>query len=137
MTQNVEEPSQIVPLLVAAVICDAAVEDPSTKKKTLVGIFDRILVRKFPTQRPLSLYMKIADALGRYAMQVKVVNASTGQPLMDIDGDLVVRDKLRSTEFLVPIPAMPVPTEGRYEFQVWFNGMYVGQTFLDVESLPS
>lgn len=70
-------------------------------------------------------------------MQVRVVNASTEQLLMDIDGDLVMRDRLRSTDFLVPIPSMPVPAEGRYEFQVWFNGMYVGQTFMDVELLPS
>lgn len=62
MTQNAEEPSQIAPLLVAAVICDAAVEDPHTKKKTLVGIFDTILANEFPTQRTLTLYVRFRCA---------------------------------------------------------------------------
>ena len=47
MTQNDDGRSAVVPLLVAAVICDTAVEDPNTRKKTLVGIFDRVYVREF------------------------------------------------------------------------------------------
>lgn len=136
MTQNTEAPSQIAPLLVAAVICDAAVEDPHTKKKTLVGIFDTILANEFPTQRTLTLYVKIVDALGHYAAKIRIINASTGVAVGEIDGNVVAQDRLRSTELLIPIPSMPIEAEGRYEFQVWFNGMYAGQTFLDAELPP-
>ena len=131
MSENTEELSQIAPLLVAAVICDVAVDDPNTRKKTLVGIFDRVWARDFPTHRSLSLYVKIADALGRYNMQLKVVNISTGEQLAPISSEVVVLDKLQTTECLIHLQNMPMPTEGRYEFQLWFNDMYAGQTFLD------
>lgn len=136
MPQNTEEPSQIAPLLVAAVICDVAVEDPSTKKKTLVGIFDTVRASEFPTQRTLTLYVKIVDAIGHYALKVRIVNTSSGDSVGEIDGNVVAQDRLKSTELLIPILDMPIQSKGRYEFQVWFNGMFAGQTFLDAEPLP-
>ena len=55
---------ETVPLLVAALICDVAVADPSTRKQNLIGIFDRVVASKFPTSRQMHLYIKLADAEG-------------------------------------------------------------------------
>ena len=136
MTDNGEERSQIVPLLVAAVICDTAVEDPNSRKKTLVGIFDRVWVRDFPTRRQLSLYLKVADALGRYDVQIKFVQVSTGEMLNEVSGKMEVSNRLASSDFFIPFN-LEIASEGRFEFQIWFNGSYLGQTFLDASPMPT
>ena len=54
--------SNVVPVLVAALVCDVAVADPGTGKKNLIGVFNRVNVGKFPTKRPMSLYILGTDA---------------------------------------------------------------------------
>ena len=137
MTQNDDGRSAVVPLLVAAVICDTAVEDPNTRKKTLVGIFDRVYVREFPTRRHLSLYLKITDAVGLYNLQVKFVDVNSGEMLVEVAGELEAADRLASSDFFISMANLKIPSEGRFEFQIWFNGMYIGQTFLDAVPMQS
>lgn len=131
MVESNQPLSQVVPLLVAALICDVAVADPSTGKKNLIGIFDRIHVGTFPTRRPMTLYLKVADAEGRYEVEVRYVQRSTDNVLAQAKGALVARDRLASTDLHIAFPPLPIPEEGRYEFQVWANSMFLGVTFID------
>ena len=76
-TQKLTEattPSQVVPVLVAALICDVAVADPASGKKNLIGIFDTLWAHQLPTARPMSLYLKVTDAEGRYSISVPAGN---------------------------------------------------------------
>ena len=127
MTQLDKQPlSEVVPLLVAALMCDAAVEDPSTGKKSLIGVFDLVQVKKFPTQRPISLYFKIADAEGFYKFDVRYVQVNTSEVLARAEGALTVNDRLASSDLHLPFPPLPLPEIGRYEFQIWANSMFLG-----------
>ena len=109
-------------------VCDAAVEDPATGKKSLIGIFDLVHVREFPTQRPISLYFKVADAEGFYKFDVRYVQADTGSILAKLEGELTAQDRLATSELHVPFPPLLIPAIGRYEFQVWANSMFLGST---------
>ena len=131
MTQGEPAPSSVVPVLVAVLVCDAAVADRSTGKKNLIGIFDRINVGKFPTKRPISVYMKLADAEGTYQIEVRYVETNTGGVLAQAEGPAQIRDRLTSIDLYMDFPPLPIPREGRYEFQVWANGVYLGGTFID------
>ena len=71
MTQESRALSQVVPVLVAALVCDVVVSDPSTGKKNLIGIFDRVNVGKFTTTRRMSLYVKVTDADGDYDAEIR------------------------------------------------------------------
>jgi hypothetical protein len=135
--QQPNQPSTVVPLLVAALVCDVAVADPSTNKKNLIGIFDRLNVGTFPTSRPMSVYIKLADAEGHYDVQVKYVERKTGTALAEAVGAIQVRDRLKSVDLYISFPALPVPREGRYEFQIWANGAFIGSTFLDAVPRPA
>lgn len=44
-----------IPSVLAILVCDWIIIEQGTEKKTLVGLFDRIQSRKFPTQRPIGL----------------------------------------------------------------------------------
>lgn len=130
-----ERPSDIVPVLVAMLVCDTAAVDPSTGKKSLIGIFDRVWAAKFPTQRAITVYAKLTDAQGYYRFKVRYVQASTGQTLAEAEGEARVADRLVSADFVLQTPQLPIPETGRYEFQLWMNDVFVGSTFLDAAPL--
>lgn len=131
MPQNKKPLSKVVPLLIAALVCDVAVTDPGSAKQNLIGIFDRIFVGKFPTTRPMSVYIKLADANGFYELDVRFVQVGTGNILAGAKGTLQVRHRLVSADLHIPFPPLPIPTEGRYEFQIWANSMFLGSAFID------
>ena len=126
------EESRVVPVLVAALICDVAVEDPSTKKKNLIGIFDRIWARRFPTQRMMSLYIKLTDAEGFYNITAKFVESRSSSTIAEVQTTLQIDNRLSSVDMYLtsPLPLL-IPKKGRYEFQVWANSVFLGTAFLD------
>ncbi len=127
-----ESLSQVVPVLVAALVCDVGVTEPHTKKKSLIGIFDRLSASSFPTKRAVSLYLKIADAQGRYELEIRFVHLNTGSVLAKAEGKLDQSDRLASAELLIPFPPLQINEPGRYEFQVWANSTILGSTTIDV-----
>ncbi len=112
----------------AVLVCDTAATDPTTGKKSLLGIFDVVNVGRFPTQRPVTLYIKVTDAEGLYKVRMPYVQVGTGEVLGQAEGELIVDDRLTAADVLVPFPPLPIPSAGRYEFQVWANSMFLGST---------
>ena len=128
MSQAKDKPlSEVVPLLLAALVCDTAVEDPSTGKKSLIGIFDLVHSSEFPTQRPISFYFKIVDAEGFYRIDVRYVQVATGRVLANAEGELIAEDR-NALDLHLPFPPLPIPAKGVYEFQIWANSMFLGST---------
>lgn len=132
-----ESLSQVVPVLVAGLVCDVAVTEPHSKKKSLIGIFDRLSASSFPTKRAVSLYLKIADAEGRYELEVRFVHLNTGTVVAKAEGKLEQSDRLASAELLIPFLPLEFGEAGRYEFQVWANSAFLGSTTIDAVAQPS
>lgn len=131
MTQEEKKLSNVIPVLIAALVCDVATTDPSTRKKSLIGIFDRITVGKFPTTRPVSVYTKMTDAEGEYKLEMRYIQTDTGKQLAGADGELRSKDRLASIDMVIHFPPLPFPKPGRYEFQIWANNIFLGSTFID------
>jgi len=127
--------SQNKPVLIAALVCDVAAKDPTTGKISLIGIFDRVHVKAFPGKRPVSLYAKLTEAEGQYQFQVKYVYSSTGATLAEAKGEFAAKEKLGTVELQLQFPPLPLPGPGRYDFQVWVNGQFLGQTFMDASEM--
>ncbi len=115
----------------SVLVCDVAVADPSTGKKYILGVFDRINAGRFPTQRPLLVYVKLADAEGNYNIEMRFVRRDSGEILMIAQGCGQITDRLLASDFHLEFPPLPIPEPGRYEFQVWANDVYLGCTFID------
>jgi hypothetical protein len=128
--------SNVIPVLIATLVCDVAVSDPSTNKVSLIGIFDKILADKFPTNRSLSLYMKITDAEGHYEIEVKYVQIKSMSVIAGIKANFNFEDRLKSSDLHIQLTPLPIPEEGRYEFQVWANSIFLGSAFIDAELRP-
>ena len=123
------------PVLLAALVCDVAVKDPTSGKISLIGIFDRVHVSKFPSKRPVSLYAKLTEAEGEYEFQARYVYSNTGEKLAEAKGKFKAKNKLATVELNLQFPPLPIPGEGRYDFQLWVNGAFLGQTFMDAAAI--
>ena len=125
--------SQVVPVMVAGLICDTLAVDPSSGKKTLVGIFDRLIAAQFPTKRVFSIYAKFADAIGRYVIRIEYVQEATDKVLAAAGLEVRATDKTETLEIAITPPdSLLVPDPGRYEFRIFANSIYMGRVFFDV-----
>lgn len=131
-TEQGKTPSQITPFLVAALVCDVAVEDPNTGKQNLIGVFDHVRVGSFPTERRMSLYIKLTDAAGYYPLEVDYVYVNDNTVLDKVAVELEVEDRTVSVECVMHSPPLPMPYPGRYEFRIRASGMFLGNAFIDV-----
>ena len=124
------ERSKFVPTVQAILVCDAATADAS-QKKSLIGIFDQLGAPGFPTQRSVSLYVRLGSAFGRYEFSFRLVNAATWENATEIKATAEVAERNSRIDFLLPQVPVVFPTAGSYEFQVWANDAYLGCATID------
>src|SRR5215475_10578317 len=100
-------------------LCDVAITEAVSNKRTLVGIFDKIRARAIPAQHgPFWLYGKLADLRGRHDVRIDVIHLATEKKITSVNA--VAQSPIDSTEifeFAIPIPRIAFPLEGAYEFQ--------------------
>lgn len=113
-------------MLTGPILCDLAARDPASGKWNLIGIFNQVNASRFPTQRPLSVYLKLSDAEGRYKLEIRYIQVSSGKQLAVASADVNIRDRLATQDLGVAFPKVPIPDGGKYEFQVWSNERYLG-----------
>ena len=129
-----EDLSKVVPFLLAILVCDASTVEPSSGKKTLVGIFDRVLADNFPTNRQCALYFKITDAQGKYIFKIEYAQVNTGTKLAEATSNVVsIKDRLKAADFILGFPPLSVPAPGQYEFRLYANNMYLGRATITAE----
>jgi len=121
----------VPPYMVAAVICDVGVVDPSSGKKNLIGIFTRLGAVTFPSKRPMSLYVKMSDAAGEYPFKVELVRLNSDEIIATAEGKINAVSRTEYVDFLINFPPLIFSGPGRYEFRVLTSDMFVGSTFLD------
>ena len=124
-------PSNVIPFLVAAIVCDVAAEDPNTGKANLIGLFSHVSVREYPTRRSVSLYIKITDAEGYYPLEIQYVLVNTGEVIGAATEEVEVGDRTDSVDVLMAFPEILIPQPGRYEFRIKVSGMFLGNAVFD------
>ena len=123
----------------AFLIADSVIQDRSTGKWSVVGIFDQIYAPKFPCQHgALAIYVKLSDALGKYAVRVEFRDVGEDRLVSAFEGiNLEVKDRLKGPEFGVPTHGLPLEKPGKYQFVLFFNGEYGASATLDVRKLEN
>jgi hypothetical protein len=80
--------------------------------------------------------MKITDAEGHYEIEVKYVQIKSMSVIAGIKANFNFEDRLKSSDLHIQLTPLPIPEEGRYEFQVWANSIFLGSAFIDAELRP-
>jgi hypothetical protein len=80
----------------------------------------------------MALYVKLADARGRYTVRVELRDAADGL-LSKIEGITVESaGTTRSAEFGVTAQGLPLKEAGRCQFQLFLNEEYAAAASLDI-----
>lgn len=131
MAEAKPPPSEVVPLLLAALLCDAAIADPVSAKANLIGVFDNLHTNSFPLSRPVYVFVKLTEAEGFYEVWIRCASVQNGRVLAEGKAEMTARNRLESFGLIFPFPPIDFPEEGRYEFQVWANGNFLGSATMN------
>ena len=110
------------PSLNAMLLCDHTIREHGTGKISLIGIFENISAARFPVvHRALSVYAKLGDAEGEYAIRLDLVRLE--------DSHVVAQGALRATfeermtpgELIFALENLGFERPGRYEFRLYAN----------------
>jgi hypothetical protein len=116
------------PVVKAFLVCDQIIHDAQTGKKSLIGVFHELRALRFPAVHPmLWIYANLADAHGRYAFQIRLVDMARNHvlgkgepPPIEIPGPL------QTTELAAQLRNVTLPGQGTYEFQLLANDELIG-----------
>lgn len=131
----------VKPSLQALLVCDMVIEDRSTGKKSLIGLFNQLWSLGFPCQHPqLGLYFCLTDAEGSYDFSVDLVCINSEQIVGRASIQRVeIKDRLGIVDFGLTLRPIIFPIPGRYEFRLYANGVFIGLKdfqVLQVETPP-
>ena len=121
------------PVVKAFLIADSVIQDRATGKWSVIGIFERVNVSRFPCLHPVvALYAKLTDAEGEYVIRLEFRD-SADVCLFKVDGMKVrIQNRQTSVDFGVVHRNLPLKEPGRYQFQLYLNGEYVAAVPLEV-----
>jgi hypothetical protein len=115
-------------------LCDAAHRDASSGKWTLLGIFNSINSKGFPTTHPqLVAYLAVAGIKGKEKLQIRVIpSGKADEAVFRAEAELSVEDPKAVVDVGMPIRGMVFTKPGEYLFQVLHGEKVVGEKSLIV-----
>ena len=114
------------PTVLSINICDAVIRDESTKKISLIGIFNTIHVANFPSVHPLMhLYMALTNGHGQYQGEIRLVD-DKGKILIHAEGPLEFKNPLQVVEINFEWRQLKFEHEGEYVIEVMCDSHQVG-----------
>ena len=130
---------QPIPFVTAILLCDNAITEAGSGKKTLVGIFDRILSKAIPAQHgPFWIYSKMSDMEGDNRIRIEIVHLKSEKKIASLvieTNDIPASMRLQQFELAIALPPIAFPLEGDYEFQIHANDVFIGRTVLNVQKM--
>jgi len=125
-----------IPTLLAFLTCESVIHDAETQKKTLVGIFDRIMSSTVPLQvAGLGLYAKLVEGSGKYTFRIRMVNLKDESQVLDVSIPATWALTEAPLELGVNFRGIPIQAFGTYEFQLYANDAYLGRAVFKVDKL--
>lgn len=126
------------PVANAVLICDKVITEEGSKKKSLIGIFEKIGSKQFPCVHYfMAIYVKLTNALGTYVFRLDLVALDKDKVISktEISREIVIEDPLGTHELVFNLNGLKFDTPGKYEFRVLANSQIFGQKAFFVEDI--
>jgi hypothetical protein len=148
----------VKPVLQALVLADHVYEDAKSRKKIIVGTFNRITFKKGgPPTKEIELpsgetqklvaggmesgspyaYISVTDVCDHTELKLQFVNLSKNKVLFGTKVLVSCNDRLTTIELVFPLPRLPVTEEGTYAFEVICDGEIIGSHRIVAEELKT
>jgi hypothetical protein len=124
------------PTLNAMLLCDHTIRELGTGKVSLIGIFENISAARFPVvHHALSVYAKLGDAEGEYAIRLELVRLDDGHTVAQGALRAAFADRLAPGELIFALESLALERPGRYEFRLYADDRYIaGKSFTVVQT---
>ena len=121
------------PVLVGMLVCDTAIQDVTSNKYTLVGVFSEINVQTFPAyHRSAWLYAQLIGCEGEYGVKIEFVRVSDQQVFVSGESEIVGDNRHTNVERAWQLPPLPLEAPGEYEFRLWMNDRFISNVRIKV-----
>jgi len=116
------------PILLSINICDQIIRDEITKKISLIGLFNAISARNFPTTHALMhIYVSLTDGYGDYSTEVNITDETDNKIIANIQGpNISFKDPLHIVELNLQIRNLVFQKEGNYKVNFLCNNEGIG-----------
>lgn len=127
---------QIKPILKAMLICDHTLVEEGTRKRSLIGLFDRIKANAFPvTHAAMSVYVQFSDIQGVFDITLELFDLELGKVInRAVIKDYTIQDRFRDCELALNLLSAKFDHPGDYEFRIYANDCIFGQKSFKVLS---
>ncbi len=130
-----KKPRHTLPIIHSMLICERVIVEEGNKKKTLVGIFDRINCKKTPMVWPeLGVYIALSDVEQRYNMKLELVYLEDNRQLFQVKGILEPRKSL-NWELIWTLRGIRFEKWGEHAFRFWVDDDIIGEKYLRLRSV--
>jgi hypothetical protein len=125
---------KLKPLLKAILVCDMTISEEGTRKRTLVGLFDRIQCANFPAAHPsMSVYVQFREIEGTYDFSLEMVDLSDNRTLhRAVVRQFRVDGRSRDCELVFNLLSIRFDKPGLYEFRVYVEDLVFAQKTIEV-----
>ena len=117
------------PILKAMLLCDQTLVEEGTRKRTLIGLFDRIGGPQFPlVHSSMSIYVQFREIEGTFDFSLELYDLDEGRSMhRAIIKGFQVKDRSRDSELVFNLLSVRFEHPGEYEFRIYIDDLVFGQ----------
>lgn len=130
---------QAQPECLAILLCDQVIEDKTTNKKSVIGMFNQIGVRKVPgVQNLMALMISLTDMQGKHKVGFTISHDTPEgtKELTKVEGDVQIDDRLAVVDMVFNLRGFKLPTLGKYTITALANGAPLAMRHFQVVQAP-
>jgi len=126
-----------LPTLVSLLICDQVIDDKITNKKSVIGLFNAVLVPKVPaTIHQLVVLASLTEIETRVELELRLVRDADNEVLFRTHGPVEAPSPLATVDLVFAMQGIPIATAGQYAFEVLCAGDVLGRRRFQVIERP-
>jgi hypothetical protein len=117
------------PILKAMLLCDSTLVEEGTRKRTLIGLFDRVHAQQFPSTHPaMSVYVQFREIQGTFDFTLELYDLNEGRAMnRAVISKYEVSDRSRDSELVFNLMSVRFEHPGDYEFRIFVDDLVFGQ----------
>ena len=122
------------PDVVALLVCDQIITDRLTGKQSLIGMFSKVNVMKFPAVHPqLCVFVALTEGRGKTDLSIRIVDGNESRPpLVEGKGVVQFKNPRDITHLALQFHGLRFPSPGEYRVQLWCGGALLREARLEL-----
>ncbi|MBN2448411.1 MAG: hypothetical protein JXO22_16915 [Phycisphaerae bacterium] len=121
-------PVRSVPTLVSLLICDQVIDDRLTNKKSAIGLFNAILVPRFPaTIQQLVVMASITEIQGEAGIELRLIRDTDNSVLFRAEERVRAPSPLATVDMVFALRGVGIPVAGNYAIELLSASALLGR----------